>query len=131
MERFVEALQDPKSGLTYPALVGTRKQSVEDVERLFGEPLIEYMTLKNYTSEAQYLSIIRNWRNAIDKRGITNSARKQYNQDLLEFILDELMPWHRYPELNDYSLLEINRYVYDNILFVYRQMYCISTVLLG
>ena len=31
VERFVEALEEPKTGLTYPALTGVRKQSVEDV----------------------------------------------------------------------------------------------------
>ena len=36
LERFVEAVQVPESGLTHTALVGSHKQSVEDVERLFG-----------------------------------------------------------------------------------------------
>ena len=67
LERFVEALQDPDSGLTYPALVGTRKQSIEDVERLFGESLITYMECKNYSVKAKYLRIIRNWRRAVDE----------------------------------------------------------------
>ena len=49
LERFVEAV------LTHTALVGSRKQSVEDVERLFGLPLIEFMEEKQYTSEAKYL----------------------------------------------------------------------------
>ena len=66
LERFVEALQDPDLGLTYPALVGTRKQSIEDVERLFGEPLIAYME-QNYSVEASYLCIIHNWHRAADK----------------------------------------------------------------
>ena len=110
LERFVEALQDTESGLTYPALVGTRKQSVEDVERLFGEPLIAFMEHKKYSSEAQYLRIIRNWRRAVDERGLTDDQRQQYNKDLLDFILDDLMPWHRKPGMRDFSLLEVNRY---------------------
>ena len=40
LERFEEALHDPTTGLTYTALSGIRKQSVEDVERLFSEPVI-------------------------------------------------------------------------------------------
>ena len=55
LERFVEAVQVPESGLTHTALVGRRKQSVEDVERLFGLPLIEFLEKKQYTSEAKYL----------------------------------------------------------------------------
>ena len=43
LERFVQALEDPSSGLTYSALTGVRKQSVEDVERLFGAGVIQFM----------------------------------------------------------------------------------------
>ena len=32
LEYYVEALSDESSGLTYPALVGLRKQSVQDAE---------------------------------------------------------------------------------------------------
>ena len=32
LERFAQALEDPDSGLTYPALTGQRKQSVQDAE---------------------------------------------------------------------------------------------------
>ena len=28
----------------------------------------------------------------------------------LDYILDDLMPWHKEPEWRDYSLLEVNRY---------------------
>ena len=70
MERFVEALKDPATGLTYPALTGVRKQSVEDVERLFGSKVIEFMENHNYEDEAKYLRVVRNWRHAIDERGI-------------------------------------------------------------
>jgi hypothetical protein len=37
LERFVYALHAPETRLTYPALSSARKQSVEDVEQLFGE----------------------------------------------------------------------------------------------
>ena len=39
----MQALEDPSSGLTYTALTGVRKQSVEDVEHLFGAGVIEFM----------------------------------------------------------------------------------------
>lgn len=35
LERFEEAVHDPAARLTFCALSGVRKQSVEDVERLF------------------------------------------------------------------------------------------------
>ena len=48
LERFVEALQDPGTDLTYPALTGERKQSVENVERLFSFKVIAFMERNNY-----------------------------------------------------------------------------------
>ena len=47
LQRFEEALHDSSSGLTYIALCGIRKQSVEDVERLFSEDLIKWMDGKD------------------------------------------------------------------------------------
>jgi len=116
LERFEEALHHPASGLTYPALSGIRKQSVEDVERLFGQPLIDWMVHKGYSKEAEYLQRIHNWRRACDERGLTNEQRSKFNTELLNYILDQLMPWHNKDGLRDFSLLEVNRYV---LLFAY------------
>ena len=69
---------------------------VEDAERLFGQP----MEKKWFSDEAMYL---RNWRRACNERGLQN------NMDLLDFILDELMPLHSEPRMRDFSLLEINK----------------------
>lgn len=49
----MEGLQDASTGLTYPALTGVRKQSVQDVERLFGPGVIAFMEKKNYTNQRQ------------------------------------------------------------------------------
>ena len=72
LERFEEALHDTSSGLTYSALSGVRKQSVQDVERLFSESLILWMENKGYLVEAKYLRVIRDWRCASDERGLSN-----------------------------------------------------------
>ena len=53
LERFEEAVHDPAVRLTFCALSGVHKQSVEDVERLFGESVIEWMENKGYSSEAE------------------------------------------------------------------------------
>ena len=111
LERFVEALYNENSGLTYPALTGVRKQSVEDVERLFEAGVVKFMEEKKYTVKAKYVKVVRNWRRALDERGLSAAQRLQYRNDMLCFILDELMPWHKKVELNDYSLLEVNRYM--------------------
>ncbi len=108
LQRFVEALKDPTTKFTYTALSGKRAQSVEDVERLFSPDLIAFMERKGYTFEAEYLKVIRNWRRAVDERGLSDEQRHIYNMDLLRFILDDLMPWHKNQTI-DYSLLEVNR----------------------
>ena len=106
MEYFVEAVKDPSTGLTYPTLTGVRKQSVQDVERLFGEGVIKFMEAKQYMPEAIYLRVVRNWRRAVDERGLGESTRQQFLQ---EFICADLMPW--YTHSKDFSLLEVNRCV--------------------
>ena len=110
MERFAEALQDPASGLTYPALTGQRKQSIRDVEVLFSESMEQFMLGNGYTFEAQYIRVVRNWRRACDERGLSELQRCHFNYDLLNFLLDDLMPWHK--ECYDFSLLEVNRYAH-------------------
>jgi len=62
--------------------------------RLFGESVINWMERKGYTTEAEYLRVIRNWRHSCDERGLTSTQRSQFNNNLLKYILDELMPWH-------------------------------------
>ena len=110
MERFVEALQDSSSGLTYAALTGQKKkQSVRDAELLFSANLASFMDSQGYTFEAKFIRIILNWCRACDK-GLSELQRSRYNYELLNFLLDDLMPWHC--EIYDFSTLEVNRYVH-------------------
>ena len=66
----MEALSDPSSGLTYPALTGARKQSVVDAERLFNHDLQAFMLKKGYLCEANYIERVLNWQKACDERGL-------------------------------------------------------------
>ena len=70
--------------MTYPALVGSRKQSVEDAERLFSSSLLKFMEKKDYKYEAQYIRAIRGWRQACDQRGLSELERCRYNYNLLK-----------------------------------------------
>lgn len=108
LERFVEALSDPATKLTYYALSGARKQSVQDAERLFSPHLADFMERKGYSFEAKFIRTVSNWRQACDQRGLTELQRCRYNYEFLNYILDELMPWHQ--THYDFSLLEVNRY---------------------
>ena len=109
LERFAQALEDPDSGLTYPALTGQCKQSVQDAERLFSKGVVKFMEKNNFSYEAKFVQIVLNWRRASDERGLTELQRCKYNYNMLNFLLDDLMPWHTHNY--DFSTLEVNRYV--------------------
>ena len=47
-EAFNDALQDPESGLTYAALIGKRKQSLKDAERLLSYHVSESLRRKGH-----------------------------------------------------------------------------------
>ena len=104
----MEALYDSSTNLTYQALTGARKQSIQDVERLFSKQMEDFMTRKGYAPEAEYIRVIRNWRRACDERGISSQERMNFLKAFMEYILDDLMPWHTERDL---SYLEVNRYV--------------------
>lgn len=55
LERFTEALEDPESLLTYPALTGHHKQSVRDAERLLSKEMVKFMKKKGYSFETEYI----------------------------------------------------------------------------
>ena len=105
----MEALSDASSGLSYPVLTGTRKQSVVDAENVFSPSLAEFMRRKGYEYEAVFIERICNWRQACDRRGLSELQRCHYNYNFLNLVLDELMPWHT--ERYDFSDLEVNRYI--------------------
>ena len=87
-------------------MIGTRKQSVSDVEQIFSLSVLNFMERKNYEFEARYVKIIRNWRRSCDERGLSDEERSRFNQDLIEYILEELIPWYKQ---SDYSTLEVNQ----------------------
>ncbi len=109
LEYYVKALGDPSTNLTYPSFTGARKQSVPDAERLFSPELAQFMKLKGHEYEAEYIQTICNWRRACDERGLSELRRCKYNYQLLNLILQELMPW--YKDIYDFGLLEVNRLV--------------------
>lgn len=111
MRRYLEAAHHGMTDLTYTALIGKRKQSVQDAERMFSSHLLKFMAEKGYDEEATYIETIMNWRRAIDERGLSQEERKGYCHSFLQYIEDELIPWKA--QLNmDYSTLEVNRYVH-------------------
>ena len=55
LERFLEAVYCESTQLSYDALVGTRKQSVSDVEQVFSSRALEFFESKGYSEEAKYV----------------------------------------------------------------------------
>ena len=81
---------------------------MEDVERLFGQSVINFMKKKGYDNEAIYLQKVRNWRRSIDERGLSEEERQKYLEEFLNFIIEDLIPWQSV-ETKDFSLMEVNR----------------------
>ena len=89
---------------------------MEDAERLFSPKLLDFMEKNMYTYEASYIRAVLGWREACDQRGISELDRCRYNYKMLNFMLDELMPWHK--QSYDFSLLEVNRYVKLTVVII-------------
>ena len=92
LERYVEAVKSSVAGLTYPALIGSRKQSVEDAERMFSPSLLKFMEDKGYQFEAEYIRAVLGWRQACDMRGLsqTESEPMECSSDELSLALQKL-----------------------------------------
>ena len=87
---------------------------------MFSPQMVDFMQRKGYDFEATYLSAIGNWRRACDQRGLSEIQRCRFNYEFLNYIPDDLMPWHR--TIYDFSLLEVNRYVMVNNLLPRQQL---------
>ena len=59
--------------------------------------------------EAEYLQKVRNWRRAIDERGLKEEKRQQYITEFLDYIITDLMPWYS-DGCKDFSLMEIGKF---------------------
>ena len=93
---FVDALNDPDTGLTRQALKqvkGERKQSIPDCEPVLSLEVLNFMTSKGHQSEHDFVGMIRNLHKAVDGRGIDKDTRSYFCQCLLRWLLSDLMPW--------------------------------------
>ena len=129
LDAFDEAMQDSKTGLTHTALVGKRKQSVIDAEKLLSFHVAAFLDEKGYKREAEYVQIVAKWHEASDGRGVTQLNRCRANYSMLNYIMEELIPW--YNESNDLSSIDINRYclycIINKYIYIYILQYSIYT----
>ena len=105
---FVKAMHDPTTGLTYTALTGKRKQSVCDAEKLLSPAVGKWLKANNFLSEAKFVEVVSNWHKASDSRGLSEAEQARYNLAMLDYLLEDWMPWIR--DERDYSTLDVNRY---------------------
>ncbi len=104
---FRDALCDSSTGLTYEALTGKQKQSVPHCEQIFSKGVLEYLKRKGHKSEARFVEVVRNWHKASDGRGISEEMRSRYNNEMLNYLLEDWMPWWWYDR--NFATLDVMR----------------------
>lgn len=107
LRALVKCMHDPFTGLTYTALTGKRKQNVEDAEKLLSTTVANWLDSNNHNFEARFVHAIANWHKASDGRGLSEDTRSRYNNQMLDFLLEDWMPC--FENNRDYSTIDINR----------------------
>jgi hypothetical protein len=82
---------------------------VGDAEKLLSPTVAKWLKANGFLNEGRFVEIVSNWHKASDGRGLTEADRKKYNLEMLDYILEDWMPW--YKEERDYSTLDVNRYM--------------------
>ena len=70
LQGFDDAMQDPKTGLTFAALTGERKQSVVDAERMLSYLVASFLSEHGYEKEGEFVRTVAGWHEAADGRGL-------------------------------------------------------------
>ncbi|XP_077987455.1 uncharacterized protein LOC144442058 [Glandiceps talaboti] len=104
-QRWTKAIKDPTTGLS--ALTGKRNLTVGDCEIMFSIGLIDYFEEEGYTNEKRFAEIVLNWHKASVVHGISDQTRKDYNKGILNYILEDWMPYQN--EVPGFSYLDVNR----------------------
>jgi hypothetical protein len=84
--------------LTYTALTGKRKQSVGDAEELLSPAVGKWLRTNNFLSEARFVEVVSNWHKASDGCGLSEAEREKYNLEMMEYLLEDWMPWFKNEE---------------------------------
>ena len=81
-------MQDLKTGLTFAALTGERKQSVVDAERMLSYLVASFLGEHGYEKE-EFVRTVAGWHEAADGRSLSEFERCKKNYEMLNMILDE------------------------------------------
>ena len=89
-----------------------------NAERLLSYHVVALLRKNGHEREAKHVEIFANWHEASDGRGLSQLICCKYNYKMLEYILDEWMPWHK--TCYDFSTIDINRYTTGTLELIYR-----------
>lgn len=67
----------------------------------------DFMEDKGYAMEQEYVRTIACWHEASDGRGLSQLERSHANYQMLNYLLDEWMPWHH--EVYDFLYADVNK----------------------
>jgi len=81
-----------------------------DAERLMSTLVAKSLLDHGFPREAEFVQILADWHEALDGRGLGQLARCHKNYRMLNYILDEWMPWHT--NNYDFSTIDVNRYCF-------------------
>ena len=112
---FDAAMMDPNTGVTHAAMVGERKQSVIDAERMLCYLVAKFLREHGYEREAYYVKTVAGWHVSAVAHGLTELEQCRKNYAVLNMLLDEWMPWHR--ENYDIMMIDINRFILFTAVF--------------
>ncbi len=65
------------------------------------------MKRKGHKSELRFVEVVRNWHKASDGRGISEEMRSRYNNEMLNYLLEDWMPWWWYDR--NFATLDVMR----------------------
>lgn len=69
--------------------------------------MLEFLQENGHSAEANFVEVVRNWHKASDGRGSTEEMRSKYNHNMLDFLLEDWMPWYR--SERDFSTIHVLR----------------------
>lgn len=101
---------------------------MSDAEKLLSTAVANWCKENGFPEEGRVAEIIANWHKASDGRGLDEETRRKYNLAMLDYILEDWMPW--YQENKDYSTctLDPNRFakvsLTDLEVNMYNNNYC-------
>lgn len=69
--------------------------------------MLNFLRQHGHDKEARHVQIVLNWHKASDGRGMDEPTRSMYNKAMLDWLLEDWMPWFHYDR--DYRSMDVDR----------------------